>query len=212
MAKGLTLGLAVGLLLFVGLLGYQRAFSSCPCGFKRDAFTGGCVVDLNAPPCTSGGGPSANPPGGSPGGRDTYVTTPDPFPANNPCPYVVNACRLAPDWKSAEFTVAVSTLYTPGTTAGPRQVMLAISQRDKDNRSCANIRGDLDVAVPSTTQIPFDAAALAGRFPMATTSASGTSRGLLASFGEGCEPVLTRMKVGFAPNMDCGCELTIPRP
>ena len=48
----------IGAFLLIGLLAFQSYFAhSCPCGFKYDAFTGGCIVDIHASPCGQGGGP-----------------------------------------------------------------------------------------------------------------------------------------------------------
>lgn len=212
MSKSFVVGLSVGLLLIVSLFGYQAYSHSCPCGFKWDYLTGGCVVDLNPPPCTGGGG-GPNPSGGGgngdpdPPGR---TPAPDAFPPN--CSLSVTNCRINDDWTAVEFTVADMTGATPGRSAPiPFAVQLRIKQRDSSGASCSSIAGEIDVPIDTPTKVPFDAASVAARFPMARpsgTPGAEPSRGLLASSNPDCRATKTHMAVTVG---GCGCYVMFTR-
>jgi hypothetical protein len=89
-------------------------------------------------------------------------------------------------------------------------VTLAISQQDDDGRSCTDIKGNIDVPVDTLIKIPFDAR-LTSIFPIATTSAGGPSKGLLAKIDPECRPVRAEMIVFPGRTDECGCKVSFKR-
>lgn len=209
MLKGFIAGLGGAALLIAVLLVYRSYTVQCPCGFKYDALTGGCVVDINAGPCTgNGGGPASSNPGSGANSNQTYVQFPVP-PAS--CTIQVGNCVVRPDWKGVDFTL----FYTGGTVStSPTKlpVKVTISQRNRDGKSCAQIKGGIDALLNSPTTIPFDANALSTNFPVATTSGSGPpTDGLVSQINDPCIGTKTEMVVLPTRDPQCGCKAAFKR-
>ena len=123
----------------------------------------------------------------------------------------VTSCVVRSDWKAAEFN-----LYGGGTVpiGAPPQVpvTLSIVERDSAGGSCVSIKGTIDVPVDTPMTIPFDPSALAGSFPIASSSTSGAPpTGLLANVHEPCRGTLMQM-VAFPTQDDaCGCKVSFKR-
>jgi hypothetical protein len=208
MSKGFVAGFAVAALLVVALLVYRSYTVQCPCGFKYEPFTGGCVVDLNAPPCTDPGG--GNEPGSQAGGQNppgTYVSPVNPaYPPV--CTLNITNCAIRHDWKAVEFMVfdGSGTVYrTP-----PRlPVKFKISKRDKSAGSCAKITGvDIELPVNVLTSIPLDPVGIAGSgLPLGT--GAGQVR---ADFqNDPCRGTQTDMVVVLTRQPECLCSATFNR-
>ena len=123
---------------------------------------------------------------------------------------VVN-CVVHNDWKGVDFTLGYfgGTVSTSPTRA---PVTLNISQRDRNGKSCARIKGNIDVLYNKPTAIPFDASQLAANFPMATTSASGPpTDGLVAQINNPCHGTTTEMVVFPSRDPQCGCKVSFKR-
>jgi hypothetical protein len=197
-------------LLVAALLLYRSYSVYCPCGFKYDAFSGGCVVDLNAGPCRDQGG--GNPPGHSSGGSASPaapVVSTD-FPTR--CGLWVGYCGVRPDWKAAQFKLVNSSGTVPIGSPPKIPVTMKIAVRESAGGSCVDIKGTVDVPVDTLMDIPFDSGALAGSFPIASSSTSGTPpTGLLANIHEPCRGTLMQMVAFPVPEEGCGCKVSIPR-
>jgi hypothetical protein len=199
------------MVLLVGALLFYRSYNVyCPCGFKFDPFSGGCVVDLNAGPCRDQGG--GNPPGHSSSGSGKQTAVSTDFPAG--CGVYVASCAVRSDWKAALFTLVNSSGTIPTGAPPTMPVTLSILERDSAGGACVTIKGTIDVPVDTPMTIPFDAAALAGSFPIAASSTSGAPpTGLLPNIHEPCRGTLTRI-VAFPINYDadtCGCKVSFKR-
>jgi hypothetical protein len=210
MLKGFIAGLGGAALLIAALLVYRSYSVQCPCGFKYDGLTGGCVVDINAGPCTgNGGGPSSSHPGSGGSGTGTVQGPANPnFPPS--CIIQVANCVVRPDWKGIDFT-----LFYGGSTVSPGTKMpvnLTISQRDRNGKSCARIKGGIEARLNTPTTIPFDANALSTNFPVATTSASGPpTNGLVSQIHDPCNGTLTEMIIFPTRDAQCGCKTSFKR-
>jgi hypothetical protein len=200
--KGFLAGVVVMVLIVGALLVYRSYTVYCPCGFKYDPFSGGCVVDLHAGPCTNQGGGS--PPGQSSSGssRQTVVS---PYHPPSRCGLWVGECKVRPDWKAAEFKLnnASGTVYT---TPPKIPVTVKISVQDAGGGGCAKITGTIDVPVDATTTIPFDQSALTASFPVGSSSTSGTpSTGLVSNIHDDCRGTLMWINAFPVPDVACGC-------
>lgn len=211
MLKGFIAGIGAAVFLIAVVLIYRGYYAQCPCGFKYDYLTGGCVVDINAGPCGNTGGSSGSRGGGSSGsgsGSSGEVIAGQTPPS---CEISVGNCVIHPDWKGVDFTL----FYTGGTvskTPVSLPVQLSIQQRDKAGKACVQIKGEIDVPENKPTTIPFDPGTLAGSFPVATTSASGApTKGLVSSFHDSCRGTKTDMIVVPAQSTACGCKTSFVR-
>jgi hypothetical protein len=207
--KGFVTGVGLMVLVIGGFLFYRSYTVQCPCGFKYDALSGGCVVDLHAGPCTDPGGGNRPGQSSSSGGPQTVVAPPN-FPDS--CGLYVASCTVRADWKAALFTLVNSSGTVPLGPPPKLPVTLSISQRDKQGASCVKISGTIDVPTDTPITIPFETAALSGSFPIASSSTSGTpSTGLLVNIHEGCPGALTQIVAFPKDDAGCACKVSFKR-
>jgi hypothetical protein len=92
-------------------------------------------------------------------------------------------------------------------------VTMKIDVRESAGGSgCVKIRGTIDVPVDTPMTIPFDQSALAGSFPIASSSTSGTpSTGLQANINEPCSGTLMQMVALPVHDDACGCKVSFNR-
>ena len=205
MLKGLFIGFGVTIMLLAALLFYRTYYVYCPCGFKHDPFTGGCVVDLNPPPCTDSSGNSPGSKSSAPG-KQTVVSPPNPaFPPN--CTIFVSNCAVRADWKAVQFTLVNGSGTVPIGAPPKQPVMLEIAEYDKNGGTCGNIKGEIEVPFDVPQTIPFDPVALSGSYPIGSSSTSGSpSSGLVANYNDGCRVGQVKM-VAFPTLLPaCGCK------
>jgi hypothetical protein len=205
--KGFLAGFGVCVLLVAAMLLYRSYYVYCPCGFKYDPFSGGCVVDLNSGPCTDKGG--GNTPGSNPSapGKQTAVSPPNlPYPPT--CPRFVSNCGVRSDWKAVEFTLVNPSGTIPKGAPPKDQVTLSILELDKNGGSCGQITGGIDVPYDVPQTIPFDGTAFSASYPGAlSSSTSGTPPGSVQlSSNDGCRVGQVQMVAFPTQYPACGCK------
>jgi hypothetical protein len=85
-------------------------------------------------------------------------------------------------------------------------------QESAGGSECVNIAGTIDVPIDTPMTIPFDPSALAGSFPIASSSTSGTPpTGLLANIHEPCRGTLMQMVAFPVQEPACGCKVPFQR-
>lgn len=189
--------------MLISLVGYNQYFAnvSCPCGFKYDALTRACVVDIHAAPCGQGGGPGNpnNPGSGDSGEQSMWAPSGQPPPL---CGIFNYACAPTADWKAATFQTGWGSATTSSASSPGPKVELSISLRDSAGKSCARLKGVVVTPGnnPSTTTVPVDASVVSV-FP-----------DVQVALNDPCRPVqfsVATVPVGFPA--ECGCKATVKR-